>query len=71
VYYHSCKGTCGGSQCIEWALARLSTVSEQVYDLLAEYDLEASDLVRLTGLIKDVPAPTMGATYRDGYAFAS
>jgi len=52
-------------------LLRLSTVSVQVADLEAEYDLDPKTVAELTGLEKDVPIKVgdMQLVYRGGTPF--
>jgi len=70
MYHHRCNG-CGGSNCSSNMLLRLSTVSVQVADLEAEYDLDPKTVAELTGLEKDVPIKVgdMQLVYRGGTPF--
>lgn len=52
-HYHREFCNCGGSTCDRWILQRLSTVAETVDDLRAQ-GIEERDVLRLTGLEKDI-----------------
>ena len=64
----NCTG-CGSSKCETNMLMRLSTVAEPISVLEAEYGLDPKTIAELTGLEKDVYAPTMKGAYRNGQFF--
>lgn len=83
-HYHREYCGCGGSRCDRWLLTRLSTVCEEVDELRA-LGVEERDVLRLTGLEKDIPigpyeadglrfyvhpnTPGITEVMRDGYSF--